>query len=116
MLTITLQKLQFHAYHGFYDEEKIIGNNFEIDIAVTIDVPEKITEIKQTVDYVIIYELVKKRMQQPTQLLETVAQQLADNIHSLDERVNEVQVTIKKLSPPIEQFEGSISIHYKKAY
>ena len=34
MLTIQLNNLIFHAYHGLYEEEKIIGNDFEVNLEV----------------------------------------------------------------------------------
>ena len=37
MYTISLENLEFYAYHGYYQEENLIGTNFIVDIHVKID-------------------------------------------------------------------------------
>ncbi|MCW3093709.1 MAG: hypothetical protein JWP81_4778 [Ferruginibacter sp.] len=116
MLTIHLHNLLFHAFHGFYEEEQILGNEFEINADVVVDAPEQITKLRQTVNYVTIYNAIKQRMQQPTALLETVAQELTLAIHQIDNRIKSVHITIKKLSPPIENFEGIVGVSYQREF
>lgn len=113
MLTIHLHRLQFHAYHGLYDLEKFSGNTFEVDVDVIVDVNEKISRLNQTVNYATVYEIIKHRMQHPTALLETVAQELTDQIHDVDDRIRTINITIRKLSPPIEHFQGVVGISIK---
>jgi 7,8-dihydroneopterin aldolase/epimerase/oxygenase len=90
MLTIHLHKLLFHSFHGFYEEERV--------------------------NYIIIYDTIKLRMQQPSPLLETVAQELTHAIHKIDERIKSVSITIKKSSPPIENFQGLVGVSYKREF
>lgn len=116
MLTIHLDKLKFHSFHGIYDEEKIIGNPFEVSAIVELDVQEKITRLHQTVDYVVIYDIIKTRMLKSTALLETVAQELTELVHDTDKRIKSVSITIKKLSPPVENFQGTVGVSYKKEF
>jgi dihydroneopterin aldolase len=43
LLTIHLNNLLFHAYHGLYEEEQILGNNFEVNITIhQLSVPQKL--------------------------------------------------------------------------
>ena len=116
MITIQLHNLQFHAYHGLYEHENSIGNTFEIDADVTVDVDDQITRLHQTVNYATVYNAIKLRMQQPTALLETVAQELTRVIYEIDARIRAVSITIKKLSPPIENFQGTVGVSYKKEF
>ena len=118
MLTLHLHQLQFHAYHGLYEHENFIGNTFEIDadVVVAVDESEPITRLHQTLSYAIVYDIIKHRMQQPTPLLETVAQDLTRLIKAADDRVGSVIITIKKLSPPIENFQGIVGVSYQKVY
>ena len=117
MLTIHLHKLLFYSFHGIYKEEQVLGNEFEVSADIEVDNQEqKITTIRQTVNYVTIYDVIKKRMQQSTPLLETVAQELTHAIHQIDERIKTVSVTIKKLSPPIENFQGTVGVSYKSVF
>ena len=52
-------------------------------------------------------------MLQATPLLETLAQELSQSIHLLDKKITSVSITIKKLSPPIENFVGVVGVTYK---
>ncbi len=114
MLSIHLNKLKFHSFHGMHEEEKVLGNELELNITVLVDSNERIVSLKQTVNYVTLYEIIKQRMDTPTPLLETVAQDLADLICSYDSRIKSVDINIKKLNPPIRNFHGQISVSYKK--
>ncbi len=115
-MTIHLNNLQFFSFHGIHPEEKILGNEFEVNIEITINQPGKIDSIHQTVNYVTVYELVKKQMTIPTQLLETLAQEITEQIHLLDNRIQSISFSIKKLHPPIVNFEGSVGVSFKKEY
>ncbi|MEO5890447.1 MAG: dihydroneopterin aldolase [Ferruginibacter sp.] len=116
MLTIHLHKLLFHSFHGFYEEERILGTEFEVNADVVVDVPEQVTSLRQTVNYVSIYETIKLRMQQATPLLEIVAQELTLEIRKIDERIKSVNITIKKSSPPIENFQGLVGVSYEREF
>ena len=116
MLTIQLHNLTFHAYHGLYEEEKIIGNDFEVNVDVSFDEPKKITAINETIDYVSIHGIIKKIMDNPTPLLETVVQEMVEQIKLFNVRVVSVTVNIKKLNPAIAKFYGTVGISYTKVF
>lgn len=97
-----------------HEEEMVLGNQLELNITVDVKSDERIVSLKQTVNYVTLYEIIKQRMDKPTPLLETVAQDLADLISSYDERITSIDINIKKLNPPIHNFHGQISVSYKK--
>ena len=113
MLTIHLHKLLFHSYHGVYEEEQLLGSEFEVNADIVLNTNEQLTKLRQTVNYVTVYEIIKQRMQQSTPLLEAVAQDLTQSIHKIDDRIKSVSITIKKLSPPIENFQGEVGVRYK---
>lgn len=116
MLVIHLEKMQFFAYHGWYPEERTNGNQFEVSLNIEAKIPEKVASLEDTLDYVKVFEVVAGRMSIPTPLLETVAAEIAEAVYQLDDRVNVVSVTIKKLSAPIKDFNGIVGITYKKAF
>lgn len=116
MFTIHLHKLLFHSFHGLFEEEKLLGNQFEVDVDIEVDGSEKITKIGQTVNYVAVYNCIKQRMELPTLLLETVAQDLIDAIHQMDKKISSVSITIKKTAPPIENFQGTVGVSCKTTF
>ena len=46
MSLIALEGMQFYAYHGVYDEEQIIGNNYVIDIYISTNYSKAIQKFK----------------------------------------------------------------------
>ena len=116
MLTIHLHSLIFRSFHGMFKEEKILGNDFEVNMDVSFEVKEKITRLQQSVDYVSLHALIKEVMDQPTPLLETVVQELAERVRLFDEKIKAVSISIKKLNPPIVNFQGTVGISYSKIF
>ena len=116
MLSVYLHNIKFHAFHGVHEEEKVLGNDFELNVEVQIEEVGKIESIHQTVNYVTVYHEIKKRMQQPTPLLETVAQEMIELIYNLDKRIKSISIHIKKQHPPIMGFEGAVGVSFSKQY
>ena len=116
MLTIHLHSLIFHSFHGLFKEEKILGNDFEVNVDVSIEAVENITKLNQTVDYVGLHAIIKAVMDEPTAMLETVVQQLAEKILVSDKKIKSVTINIKKLNPPLVNFQGTVGISYSKVF
>lgn len=110
-ITIHLEKLQFFAYHGLYDAEKQKGGEFEVDVQLQVQLTDSgIMELNDTVDYSLLYQQISNRMQQSTELLETLCDDLSTLMLKCDDRILEVQVLIRKLNPPIEGMRGAVSV------
>ena len=113
-MQIHLKALKFYAYHGLHTGEDILGGEYEVSLSVKYVPQNKIVkEISETVDYVALYQLVKERMAISTPLLETIGTEIANHIISRFPIVSSVEISIFKLHPPIEQFEGSVGIAYR---
>ena len=116
MLTIHLHNLLFHSFHGMYKEEKVLGNDFEVNVDVSIKAQENITKLRQSVDYVSLYAIIKEVMDQPTPLLEKLVQELAEKIRLLDEKIEGVSISIKKINPPIGNLQGTVGVSYSTIF
>ena len=116
MITIQLNNCRFYAHHGLHSEEKVLGTTFETSVTLTIDAQDPIHSIQQTVNYVDVYDIIKKHMAHPKALLETLATHICDDIHLFDKRIKTVDISIKKLNPPIEGFSGSVAVSISKKY
>lgn len=114
MFTINLHNLIFHSFHGVYEEEQILGNTFEVNVSVSFEPDQPVTSLEHTINYAAIYEIIKQRMLLATPLLETVAQELTQQIYDFDNRIKTISVSVEKKNPPISNMEGSVSVHYKK--
>jgi 7,8-dihydroneopterin aldolase/epimerase/oxygenase len=116
MFTINLHNLIFHSFHGVYDEEKILGSEFKVNISIGFDTDKQVNSLEQTVNYASVYKIIKQRMAIPTPLLETLAQELTNEIYDFDNRIKSISVSVEKKNPPISNMEGSVSVHYKKVF
>lgn len=114
MLSIHLSNMLFHSFHGLYEEESVLGNDFRVDITVWHEpavIP--VHHLNETINYVAVYELVKKRMEVPTKLLETLATVIAQDILDHFKQAEKVKISIDKLHPPIREFSGSVGVGFE---
>ena len=116
MLAINLHNLIFHSFHGVHEEEKILGNTFEVNASLSFVPVDKITTLEQTINYATVYEILKQRMQKATPLLETLVQDMVEEIRAFDDRIKSISVSVEKKNPPIPNMQGSVSVHYKKDF
>jgi dihydroneopterin aldolase len=115
-MRISLNKLLFVGYHGLYPEEKKLGNNYAVEVDIDFNPKQAIIDqLDQTIDYVHVYAIVKKWMEIPTPLLETLVGKIADDILSSQILANKVFVKITKLHLPISSFEGNVSVKIEKS-
>lgn len=117
VLTISLNNLRFYAYHGLYAEEKNIGTGFEVNLSVLYSPGTVIVnDIEATVNYVSLYDLVKREMQKPRELLETFLMEVTEHIYVAFPQVKKVEISATKLNPPIEKFVGTVAVKYEKEF
>jgi dihydroneopterin aldolase len=112
---ISLNKLEFFAYHGYYEAERVEGNTFIINLSVKTDFKQAALsdDLPGTVDYEQLYAIVKQEMGISRKLLETLVWQIAQRILAEIKNVNTVKIELFKLSPPIEGKCESSSVKIK---
>jgi len=99
---ISLEGLEFYAYHGYYAEEQKIGNNFSVDAKVIVQLdPALSDDLNSTINYEEMYLIVKKEMEQPSRLLEDVAKRILDKVFLRFENIDYAEIGVSKLHPPI---------------
>lgn len=100
---IVLEKLPFKAYHGYYEEEREIGNHFEVTLTIHTDFAKAALEddLTGTVDYAQAYAIVKEQMQISSRLLENVAHRISEALLEDIPAIQKVTVSLSKLNAPI---------------
>ncbi len=116
MIAVHLKELVFHAHHGLYPGEEKTGGPFEVNLSVWYQPGGRINSIEQTINYVLLFEIVKQRMMQRSSLLETVAEDICDTIKKRFPVITEIKLDIDKCSPPIENFKGKTGITMHKTF
>ncbi len=110
---ISLEGLEFHAFHGVYPHERESGNWFEVDIAVDTDFTSAAVhdDLHATVNYEILYNIVRDEMLKPSKLLETVVYNIIQDIMRELPAVQKAEIKISKVNPPIGGKCKKASIH-----
>ena len=100
---ISLEGLEFHAFHGVYPHELESGNWFEVDISVETNILEGAVndDLAKTVNYETLYQYVRDEMERPSRLLETVAEKIVGRVLGELPQVENVELKIAKINPPI---------------
>ena len=110
--TVRLEGMEFHAFHGVYEDEKKHGAPFSVDVSFEYDARQAVLsdQLEHALDYSAVFELVKSEMAKPSDLLEHVAGRIVNRITSTFPNVSALRVRLVKLKPPIEGFNGVISV------
>jgi 7,8-dihydroneopterin aldolase/epimerase/oxygenase len=101
--TISLEGLEFFAYHGFYDEEQKVGNKYSLDITIytDFDTAAKSDRLRGTVNYEELYRIAREVMSERARLLEHIAWRLIERVREQYPHVEKVHVSVSKFNPPI---------------
>ena len=102
--TILLTGMRFYAYHGCFEEEQKIGTHFVVDVALTYNAEAAVTsdDVEQSVNYQLVYRTIRKVMDTPQHLIETVADHIIREIKRDFPQVLKVTVKLCKLNPPLD--------------
>lgn len=112
MSMIAIEGMEFYAYHGCFEEEKIIGTSFMVDLYFTADTSEaeKSDKLQQTVNYLSVYQVVKKEMEVSSNLLEHISRRILLAVQKQFPEVSWAKVKIQKLNPPLGGKMRSVSV------
>ena len=96
--------MKFYAYHGCFEEEQKIGTHFVVDVALTYNAEAAVTndDVEQSVNYQLVYKTIRKVMDTPQHLIETVADHIIREIKRDFPQVLKVTVKLCKLNPPLD--------------
>ncbi|PSB11404.1 dihydroneopterin aldolase [Pleurocapsa sp. CCALA 161] len=112
MDSIQVSGIRAYGYVGYLPEEKVLGQWFEVDLTLWIDLSAagKSDEITDTLDYREAIAIVKEQITTAKfDLVEKLVSAIADKILSL-EKVNQVRVQLSKPAAPIPDFSGRITL------
>ncbi len=100
---IRVNNIRLYTNHGCLEEEAKIGSEYRVDVEVKADLQKsaKSDALIDTVDYVHLNYIVKEEMAIRSELLEHVAQRVLDRIFKEIQLVDEAEVSVAKINPPI---------------
>lgn len=109
---ISVEGMDFYAYHGCFKEETLIGTNFTVDISLKADTQKAESQdcLEGTLNYVEVYQKVKAQMMIPSKLIEHVAARIRDSVMKDFPQVCWIKVKVAKLNPPIGEKIREVSV------
>lgn len=115
---IYLNNLQFYANHGLLAEETTLGQRFNIDAVLAVDLgPAGVTDNMFTsVSYADVYTVIEEVVvnEPPVKLLERLAHKLAMQILGDFSLVEEVTIKVVKPDPPIRGIYDSVAVEIQR--
>ena len=113
---VELENMEFFARHGCFEEERVIGNRFLVNLCMEADIskPADTDALSDAVNYQQAYLLVKQEMEQPSHLLEHVAKRIIDALYKEFAQLKKVTVKISKIKPPVGGKVGCSSVTLTK--
>ncbi|MGB3692017.1 MAG: dihydroneopterin aldolase [Spirulinaceae cyanobacterium] len=109
---IKVSQIRCYGYTGYLQEEKVLGQWFEVDLTLWLDLTTSGSsdDLTQTLDYRQAISTVKQIVQTAKfDLIEKLATEIAKAILAIDP-IQQVRVELTKLAAPIPDFNGEITI------
>lgn len=112
MAEIRINSMAFYAHHGCFEEERTIGTNFIVDCEFEVDttLAEESDDINDTVNYLDVYQLIKKEMETPSHLLEHLTRRIINAILEKYPEVKRCKTRVQKMNPPLGGQMQSVSV------
>ena len=98
-------------------EETKIGSAYLVQVDVTADLTTSCNsdDLKDTVDYCLLHQIVVEEMAIPSKLLETVVQRIITRMFSSDPRIATASVEVAKINPPINGDVAQVAVRLKRS-
>ena len=117
MGTIKLKNIRTYSYHGCLIEEGKIGSDYSVDLEVKTNLNKSSLsdDLKDTVDYVLLNQIVVEEMAIRSNLLEHVAQRIIQRVFKEVTTISSVKLEVSKLNPPIGGDVEAVTIEMEES-
>tara|TARA_Y100001968_G_scaffold222727_1_gene205477 strand:- start:822 stop:1211 length:390 start_codon:yes stop_codon:yes gene_type:complete len=115
---IHIKEINLWAHVGVLESERIHGQSFTLDISFWLDLDEssRLDQLEKTIDYSEAIKAVQKLSFEIKCLtIEYFSDQILNVLESLYGQVP-MNIMLKKCSPPIDGFTGSVLIEKKRHF
>lgn len=118
MSKIYLEDVKIYAYHGVLPEENIIGTYYILNAELHTDlwIAAESDDLKDTISYADINEILHREMKIKSKLLEHVAGRIIAEIHKKFPEISYIKLKITKTSPPMQGEMKGASIELEKSF
>ena len=116
--TINLEGMDFHAFHGCYELERLTGSHFEVSLRIVSPLGRvaEDDDVTQAVNYLTVYETVREQMAVTQHTIERVAQNIINALHGSFKQIVAVECTVTKIAPPWGGKVNRVSVTLKSDF
>jgi dihydroneopterin aldolase len=113
---IRIEQMEFYSFHGCYEEERIVGNRFIVDLELETDCSKACLSdnIRDALNYQTVYDLVKEEMKNKSYLLEHIACRILDKLFAEFPQLERASVKVAKLNPPMGGKIKAVSVQLER--
>lgn len=110
---ILLNQMAFYGYHGLFPEETKLGQRFLVDAELMLDLKKssRSDDMNDSIDYGEVYNVIKEVVEgKPKNLVETIAEQIADELFRTFNLLEACRLRVTKPDPPIAGHYQSVAV------
>ena len=109
---VQVNGIKVYAFHGCLPEEEKIGGHYVVDIEISTDFSKSLAsdKLEETVDYLLINQIVKEEMAIRSKLIEHVGGRILERLKKEVDQLQKAQVKVTKLCPPINGDVENVAI------
>lgn len=101
-MQITVEGMEFYAYHGYYEEENRIGCRYTVDLTIDLDDQSGSDDLlTHTVNYEELYRIVSREMETRSKLIEHVAARIRAAVLARFPEISHLRLALYKYNPPL---------------
>lgn len=80
LFVIELENMEFHAFHGCYPLEQVVGNRFRVSVTLWADLSRaaQSDDVGDTINYLHVFEIVREQMAVTSHILENVCARIIE--------------------------------------
>ncbi len=100
--TIEIDGLRLYAHHGVMEQERELGNLFEVSASLRYPalVATVSDEVNHTLNYADVINVIRSEMSQPSLLLENAAGRIVKSLRHRFPLIEGGKLSLRKLTPP----------------
>lgn len=118
MSKIFLDEVKIYAYHGVLPEENTIGTYYILNVEIHTDLWKAADsdDLKDTISYADINDIIHDEMKIKSKLLEHVAGRIISKVHEKFPQIDYIKLKITKTAPPMKGEMKGASIELEKSF
>ncbi len=112
MSTICLNNIEIYAYHGVFEVEQKVGQWYTVNLEIDVDLTEAALndELRGTIDYSKLNDIIREEMSIKSKLIEHVANRIANRVLETFPDIESGTLSVAKKNPPVKGEMESVEI------